>query len=319
MRIRLLVPALVLTVAACAQDEAPSAPQRAARFSELATEAGEVSAVLAEMNNELASRGLSVSVARAEWIVSPTPAMPEGRTVFADDRVLRLGSRWVPGDARRGAAGRTTLFYLVDRSDGRTSSGLRNGQTEPAIDRSLVTWDAGTTCSNLPLIKIADGGKDPDVVDGLLGFGRIGTLFLADIIHAGWLPPEFFDRLAPGGGASIVAVTFTFVFGTRPNLTDINGDGYLDTAFKEIYYNDGFAWGINTNTPIDVQSIALHENGHALEQGHFGTLFVTDANGEFHAAPRAVMNASYLGLQQELLGTDEAGHCSLFANWPQSG
>jgi hypothetical protein len=89
---------------------------------------------------------------------------------------------------------------------------------------------------------------------------------------------------------------------------------------REIYYNNRFTWGINTyGTPIDVESIVLHETGHGLSQAHFGTLFITDSNGKYHFSPLAVMNAGYAGVPwHELMGTDIAGHSSIWASWPNN-
>jgi hypothetical protein len=85
-------------------------------------------------------------------------------------------------------------------------------------------------------------------------------------------------------------------------------------AWREIYYSSYYVWNIDAN--VDVETIALHEAGHGLSQGHFGTLFRTDANGMFHFAPLAVMNAGYTQVQQDLAGTDLAGHCSIWGDWP---
>ncbi len=99
---------------------------------------------------------------------------------------------------------------------------------------------------------------------------------------------------------------------------DIDGNRKTDVAFRETYYNDAFPWGIDTDFPIDIESIALHEVGHDLSQAHFGDVFVDHAAAKLHFAPRAVMNAAYSGVQQELTGTDNGGHCSNWANWPQN-
>ena len=107
----------------------------------------------------------------------------------------------------------------------------------------------------------------------------------------------------------IIAATYTIIF-TGP--TDIDNDGNPDAAFREIYYTFNFPWGINTNSPIDVETVALHETGHGLSQGHFGKAFVTNSNGKLHFAPLAVMNAGYTGVQQSLAGTDNGGHCSMW-------
>ncbi len=133
------------------------------------------------------------------------------------------------------------------------------------------------------LVKRADTGADPDIFDAFFGFGQFGNPFLADIVNAGWLPRAFFEAVGgPGGGRGILAFSVTFIFtDADDNPTDINGDNYLDTALNEVYYNDTFGnpnndrvgnpWGINIVLPgIDVETVALHENGHSLGLGHFG-------------------------------------------------
>ena len=88
------------------------------------------------------------------------------------------------------------------------------------------------------------------------------------------------------------------------------------SIFSEVLYNGRFSWNINGN--VDVQTIALHESGHGLNQGHFGKAFLTNSNGKIHFAPRAVMNAAYSGIQQDLTGTDNGGHCGIWASWPNN-
>ena len=152
----------------------------------------------------------------------------------------------------------------------------------------------------------------PDL-PGLFG-AALGLPFSgADIFHAGWL---FL-------GPNVLGVTITFVFidvSQLPNIvfTDIDGNGKLDTAFREIYYADGFTWFDDGVSNIDVETVALHEAGHGLSQAHFGKLFSTDKNGKFHFAPQAVMNAGYTGPQRSLLGTDNGGHCSIWGSWPNN-
>ena len=120
------------------------------------------------------------------------------------------------------------------------------------------------------------------------------------------LPEDFFTTAL--GSANILAVTLTYTWGT-----DIDNNGKQDTALAEIYYTDKRNWRINAN--YDVETVALHEAGHALSQAHFGEIFRTD-NGKLRFVPRAVMNAAYSSVQQELTGTDVSGHCSIWGSWP---
>jgi hypothetical protein len=157
-------------------------------------------------------------------------------------------------------------------------------------------------------------------VQNLFGFGGLPAV-AADVQHVGFLPPGFFELL---GSSNILGVTFTFIFvDGNGDPTDIDNNGTGDAAFREIYYNDGFTWEVDPNDQpgdglFDIQTVALHEAGHGLSQGHFGALKVTNANGKRHWSPLAVMNAGYVFGQQQLAGTDRGGHCSNWASWPNN-
>ena len=156
----------------------------------------------------------------------------------------------------------------------------------------------------------------------------------ADITHAGWLPPDFFDAIVtPDGGDFILAVTFTFVFDNGVGVpTDIDNNKLFDVAFREIYYNDSQNWGINApvwgpppddpdpslQPSVDVQTIALHEAGHGVSLNHWGKAFQDAGKGKVHFAPYALMNPVLWVLQQDLEGTDKAAFCSIWASWPNN-
>ncbi|MGH7512229.1 MAG: hypothetical protein ACREOQ_04805 [Gemmatimonadales bacterium] len=316
--------AAALFVAACNEAPSPTAqstPTPGEAFARKAINTGgSAVALLKQANLTLAARGSKYRVDHAEWVTRDN-ADEAGQIVFAFDRGNKqLAFQFVPNDPRRGEG--TEITYLVDQSDGATHTGtpLTNAATEAAIDREMHTWEATTTCSNFPIIKVPDSGADPDLIDGIVfnDPSLIGTPF-ADITHAGWTPADFFDALAPGGSNFILGVTFTFFFSDDGiNPTDINHDGKGDAAFRETYYNDAFEWGIDTDnsTAIDVETVALHESGHGLSQAHFGKIFATLANLRLHFAPQAVMNAAISIQKHSLLGSDNAGHCSIWGNWP---
>jgi len=265
-------------------------------------------AKIAEINRQLASRGLHFAVESIEFYT-----IGAGRP---GARLHQLPYRWVPNDPRRLADG-DNITYLVDKSDGSTASKLRSTQTEAAIDRAMATWGADASLSRVEIVKRQDSGVDPDIYDSFFGFGGFGNPFLADITEAGWLPREFFEAAGgPGGGRGILAFTVSFIFTDDSGVpTDINGDNYLDQALSEVYYNDTFGdksddragnpWGIDVPLPgIDVETVALHENGHALGLGHFGP------------PPDAVMNPVYAGIRHIPLSSDDAGMSAVWGSWP---
>jgi hypothetical protein len=292
-------------------------------------------AALDTANTQLAAIGASTRISQIEWLTRSETGQV-GQTVFFNNRGNKqLGADFVPGDPRRG--GRTSILYLVDQSDGAAVGGLTNADTEAAIDRAAASWN-GVACSNIPIEKAPDTGVDPDVADFFFGGGDLGTLNLGpvtavDIVHGGFAGAALFDAVTPGcvpgsvtnpcGSVFILGITFTEVFvDENGNVTDVDHDGKLDVAFREIFYNNSdpdangatIPWRINAHP--DVESVALHEFGHGLSQAHFGKAFVTSSNGKIHVAPRAVMNAGTDRMNQELLGTDVGGHCSIWGNWP---
>lgn len=226
----------------------------------------------------------------------------EGRS---STRLHRQPFRWVAGDFRRNADG-SNLTYLVSR-DGLAASGLAAAAAEGAIDSAMKSW-AATPCfsAKVGVVKRADTGEDPDIFDGLLGYGGFGNYRAADIVHAGWMPPPFFDAVNGAGSAdTVLAFSVTFIYvGPGGQPTDLNADGYLDTAANEIYYNQGFAWLLGAGRGIDLQSVALHELGHSLGIGHIGPPL------------EAVMNPVYSGVHQELSPLDGAALCSVWGRWP---
>ncbi|MCP2045385.1 hypothetical protein [Pontibacter sp. HSC-36F09] len=206
--------------------------------------------------------------------------------------------------------GTSDISYYVDNN--RHSEDLSADITEAAIDRAMDTWD-DATCSDLGMTKLPYDGRSTGFIAELFGYGG-SYAYVADIVHAGWLPGEFFDMIIPGGSTGVLAVTFTLIYvDAEGNPTDMDGNGKADVAWREIYHNDAFTW--NDGYTYDVETIALHEAGHGLSQNHFGTAFTTLKNGKLHFAPRAVMNAAYSQVQTEISGTDLAGHCSNWANW----
>lgn len=228
----------------------------------------------------------------------------------------------MPNDARRNADG-DQITYLVRNSRGATASGLTAAQTGLALDAALATWAGTNALKKVTIIKRPETAVDPDIFDGFYGFGgsdneATADPFQADIVEAGWRPRAFFEAAGgPGGGRGILAFTVTFIFTDDVTgiPTDINGDNYFDTALAEVYYNDTFGnpatdragnpWRINQALPaIDVQTVALHENGHALELGHFGP------------PPPAVMNPVYAGIRQSPFATDLAGMHAVWSSWP---
>lgn len=250
-----------------------------------------------QFNEDLKALWMDIQIEQVEVLT-----LGEGRS---SSRLHRQPFRWVANDARRAADG-ANLTYLVDQA-GLAGSALDPQEAEAAIDRAMATW-AAEPCvrQKLNVVKRPDRQTDPDIFDALLGYGDFGNYTVADIVHAGWMPPSFFDAVAgPGSGETVLAFSVTFVYvdaDGRPS--DVNGDKYLDTAANEVYYNEAFSWLLGGGHGIDLESVALHELGHAMGIGHVGPPI------------EAIMNPVYAGVHRSLRPLDVAALCSVWSRWP---
>ncbi len=272
----------------------------------------QLSTAMDAINLALSNDGADYRVALAEYVVAGGDAA--GSTVIQKDLGnKRLSFDFVPGDTRRGwSAGPATttddITYAIDQTGDAVPpfGGLSGAQTDAAIVRAMDTWDA-ETCSNLALIRNPDFGIDIGVVAFLNNLGGSPFVF-ADVQHAGWRDINF------AGGVLGVTFTFGFIDGSG-NFTDIDNNGRLDAAFREIYYDPSWLWQDDGVSNIDVETVALHEAGHGLSQAHFGNISFKN-DGSVRGAPRAVMNAFIFGVDRTLYGTDVGGHCGNWGNWP---
>lgn len=323
---------------ACSDDESPTALDfarggptlTAAQAKDTDALRQELTQILDDVNRRLSRGRADVRVAAITTIGTPEA---QGITVlWRDIGNKHIGVDFVPGDPRRAAGSPeggwspdpNEILFAIDTGDGTTLNGVGSAATTQQIREAMATWDA-ERCSNLNLTEVPAGG-DLGFLAALLAAGGSFNV-VADIQHAGWLELE--------SGATTIAFTAPFIWvdGATGVPTDIDGNGELDYAFAEIYY-DAFCQGCavpgpwiwtvddDTNTPgvldIDIQSVALHEAGHGLSQAHFGKGFLTDSNGKLHLSPNSVMKAAYVDPIHELHGSDNGGHCSLWGSWPNN-
>ena len=312
VRRALTLPSLILVAACGIADEAPTtAPEVDIQGAMVQMDDNLVD----QANDLLAAAESEYRIAYAELLTAePTGGEESANIIIARDvGNKRLDLNFIPNDPRRtGFDGDpNTIDTYIDVTQGSTASGLSAGQTTQAIARAMTTWD-DQRCSELGM-NLIGAPVDLGLVSAILGFG--GGAVTSDIMHAGWLPGSFFDLLRPNGSQSILGVTFTLTF----TAGDLDGNGLPDLGAREIYYNDAFRWADDGSSNIDVETVALHEAGHALSQAHFGKIFINTKSGKVVFSPRAVMNASYSGVNPTLEGTDRAGHCGNWGSWPNMG
>lgn len=283
-------------------------------------QAQNINSRVATANAQLAAYGNNYRIEMAETITNLESNEAGRLLLFSNRGNKQLSFDFVPGDPRRIAAGwggpATNITFALDNVN--LTPDIAGTTELDQIRAAMATWE-NVNCSTIPLTDSGNTGVDVGAVQAIFGFGGTGGV-AADIQHAGFLPPGFFLLL---GSSNILGVTFTFIWvDNAGNPTDIDNNGVGDAAFREIYYNDGFTWEVDpADQPgdgrFDIQTVALHEAGHGLSQGHFGDGFIAK-NGRIQVAPLAVMNAGYIYGQQQLAGTDGGGHCSNWASWPNN-
>jgi hypothetical protein len=263
------------------------------------------------INEVLAAKGMNYRVAAAEYITA-SGSQEAGNTVLS--KIVgnkQLGHDFVPDDARRtwSADDGNTITYAIDTTNDAIpfGGGLSAAETDAAIESATNTW-RDVNCSDLGLTRNPDFGLDIGVVAFINGLGG-SPFILADVQHGG------FREVNYAGG--VIGVTHTFVFTDGGVPTDIDNNGKADVAFREINYDPSWIWADDGVANIDVETVALHELGHGLSQGHFGKVMIKN-NTALKASPRAVMNALYTGPYAELAGTDNGGHCSNWGEWPNN-
>jgi hypothetical protein len=280
--------------------------------------AGEVPPVALQMieqaNEQLAATGSNLRIVSAHFFTT-------GQGVESYRR-LRTGTRWTFEN----------VSYVIDGSDMTTD--VPAAQSIAAIQNGYASWNAIAN-TDITTNQVADDGTNFDVIDGTyhpvtgncvslfdvtspnldLGAGLIFPE--ADIVVGGWLPAKYFSSCL--GSSSIIGVTWTFADG------DSNADQYTDTLYVEQFYNEGFQWVTSGATflgpTMDVESIVVHENGHALGLDHMGgpntnEPFKLQPNGKVFD-PEAVMNPFYIGGEKRTpFPTDKAALRTLYTGHP---
>ncbi len=222
----------------------------------------------------------------------------------SSSRLHRQPFRWVSGDARRKADG-TRLTYLVDLGDTTGAPGRRGRRGRDRPRHGLL--------GRRPLLRQGHRGQAGGQRRRSRHLRRHARASAASATTA-WptsstpagCPPPFFDAVAgPGSGETVLAFSVTFIYvGPDGRPTDVDRDGYLDTAANEIYYNDGFSWLLAGGNGMDLETVALHEIGHSLGIGHVGPPL------------EAAMNPVYAGIERELHPLDRAALCGVWTRWP---
>lgn len=270
-----------------------------------------IAGLVANVNSMFEAAGSTIRLDEA-WFFTIGHGTPEYQR-------LRTGSRWTYYN----------VTYVLDESD--YTKDVPREAVEAALVRGFNSWN-DIENTGIYASRISDNKENFDVLDGTFDH-KTGTFDLidvkssileggyifpvADIVVGGWIYEEYFSIGL--GSADIIGVTWTF------SDVDSDGDGYRDRLYVEQFYNSAFEWTntdavyLDFNSPIDIESIAVHENGHAHGLGHFGgpvgdnQPFKLQPNGKVFD-PEAVMNPFYLGGEKRTpFGTDISALRTMYA------
>jgi hypothetical protein len=321
---KLLVLGLTAAVAACQDTSSPTdqvAPPSfaAAKKTPLTgTPSQRAAQIAAKVNARLAAAGSKYRLSGASFFTTGRGVPPFRQLKFAG---------WADRD----------LTYMFDVSD--YFPGANVAAVNAALTAGYETWDA-VPQANINLTRVADTEANPDVLDAIVTdkdgncvdivdvtspvvdaydpvTGEFELSPVADNVVGGWLTPAYFEKCL--GSADIIAVTWTFTGG------DADHDDLADIVYNEQYFNTQWQYVtsgsvyLDFDGPFDLQSIAVHEDGHALGLGHTGgpndnQPFKLHPNGRVFS-PEAVMNPFSLGGEKRsLFPLDKAALRSIYAS-----
>ena len=200
--------------------------------------------------------------------------------------------------------GSVTTVLVTSRYTGDVSSDV-----DGALRSAYKTWADVDPQDGLSFEFLPDGGNyDPDggnydafdTYPPNLDQGSDWNY--ANIVMGGWLPLSYFTNLDPNNGANILAVTWTAKLrgGSGPRKP---------TWHSEIFFNDGWTWADNESAGIDIETVALHELGHAIGFGH----------GTVDDGVDSIMDPFYSGKQRTLFLDDIDGMTALYGTSGDDG
>ncbi len=174
------------------------------------------------------------------------------------------------------------ISYTIDEADLTSDVSLTDALY--ALNQAFLAWDINPDC-DLQYTQYYDtyGNGTPvlyDFIDSGDGYPPDDDevnwhLYYANIVVGGFLDADtwndlFSDPNNPGiNPTNKLAAACPLTIKSNNQRVDYDSNGYWDLAQVVIFFNDSYLWGVDGEAgTYDIQTVAMHEIGHALGLHH---------------------------------------------------